>query len=195
VDSQPPAIIADATSPAEPVQSASAASLPAGELGVSTFLLSGAFTSGVVGLSGYWTRAVSEHVLLRPSIAVGEAPASAVRVTWAAARLDLCLRTPSEDPVRAAVQADLCVGSDGGFSYVASGNGPGAPATGKTLPYFDLGPSLDLRSTIGNDVAVTLRGGLGVNFARSTYVDVTGNEQQAPAVSARVELAIAWLLK
>ncbi len=164
------------------------------ELGFATFFLNGPTTSGIVGLGGYFAHQVAESIFLRPELGVGNAPASALHVTFAAARLDTCWRIPPEDPVHAAVQFDLCGGADAGFTYVASGTAA-APQQGRTLPYFDVEASADLRSTIGSDMAVTLRGGGGVNVLHASYVDSTGVERDAPPASLRFELAIAWLFR
>jgi hypothetical protein len=161
------------------------------EIGVGAILVSGATPSGVVGAAPYFAREVSPGFVLRPAISIAGTEAAQFRATWTSARVDACWRIPPEAPV----QIDLCGGAEIGFAYVASGNGPGSPPEGHTLPTFDLGPTAALRSEVGHDFAVSLRTGAGINAVRGSYVDVTGAGQQAPLVSARFELAVAWLFR
>jgi hypothetical protein len=164
---------------------------PTSEVGVGTFLVSGATASGVVGAAPFFSREVSPGFVVRPAVSIAGTEGAQFRATWTAARVDACWRVPEEAPV----QLDLCGGAEVGFAYVASGNTPGSPAEGHTLATFDLGPTAALRSEIGRDIAVSLRTGAGVNALRASYLDVSGNEQQAPIVSARFELALSWLFR
>jgi hypothetical protein len=164
---------------------------PETEVGVGTFLVSGATPSGVVGGAPFFSREVSPGVIIRPAISIAGTEAAQFRATWTAARVDACWRFPADAPV----ELDLCGGAEVGFVYVASGRQPGAPAEGRTLGTFDVGPTAALRSVIGRDFAVSLRTGAGVNAVRSSYTDVTGAEQQAPIISARFEVALSWLFR
>jgi len=80
-----------------------------------------------------------------------------------------------------------------GFSYIASGSAPGTPAAGQTVPYVDLGPSVDLRAEAGK-FAVTLRGVGGIDVARGGFTDVTGARVDMPLWSWRFELDLSWVL-
>jgi hypothetical protein len=163
------------------------------ELGVGTFLMTGGGAGGYLGVAPFLIDDVGHAVFLRPSIAVGTSVATNITSTLAAARLDTCLRLPGRYAVRGGLQLDVCGGADAGFSYIASGVAPGTPATGQTLPFVDLGPSVDLRAEAGR-VAVTLRAAGAVNVAREGFDDVTGTRVDAPMWSWRLELDFSWVL-
>jgi hypothetical protein len=163
------------------------------ELGVGTFLMSGGSAGSYVGVAPFLIDDVGQAVFLRPSVALGTSLATNLPSTWAAARLDTCLRLPGRYAVRGGLQLDICGGADVGFSYVSAGTEPGTPASGQTLPFIDLGPSVDLRAE-ANRVAVTLRGVGGVNIARQGFDDVTGTRVDVPVVSWRLELDFSWVM-
>jgi hypothetical protein len=163
------------------------------EFGVGTFMMSGGGAGGYIGITPFLMADVGQGVFLRPSVALGGSMATNVPSTWAAARLDTCMRLPGRYAVRGGLQLDLCGGADVGFSYVASGTQAGTPATGQTFPYVDVGPSVDLRAEVGK-LAVTLRAIGGIDVARSGFVDVTGTRQDASAVCWRLEVDLSWVL-
>jgi hypothetical protein len=163
------------------------------ELGVGTFMLVGGGAGGYLGVSPFLIADVGHAVFLRPSVALGVSMATNVSSTLAAARLDTCLRLPGRYVVRGGLQLDVCGGADAGVSYVSSGSLAGTPSMGQTLPYVDLGPSIDLRAEVGR-LAVTLRAVGGVNIAREGFDDVTGARVDAPLVSWRLEIAFSWVL-
>jgi hypothetical protein len=154
--------------------------------------MAGGGSGGYVGLAPFLVDDVGQAVFLRPSAAFGVSMATNLPSTLAAARLDTCMRLPGRYAVRGGLQLDLCGGADVGFSYVSSGTQPGTPATGQTLPYVDLGPSVDLRAEAGT-VAVTLRGVAGVNVARQGFDDVTGARVDMPSLSWRLEVDFSWV--
>jgi len=151
-------------------------------------------SSGVLGLSPFVTEGLSEAVFLRFSLGIGQSPQTLMRMTWAAGRIDTCLSVPGNYAERNGLRLDLCGGIDAGFTYIASGTLPEAPQDGQTLPYVDLGPSVDLRGDIGARAAVTLRGVLGINVARGQFLDATNTRVDSPIGSARVELNFSWRL-
>lgn len=183
--------------PAIAVESASSpSSAPAFgpiEVGVGSFLLSGPGTSGVVGASIFLFDEIADNLYLRPSLAAGEAPASNARSTWAAGRLDACTRVPGNYRVDQGLQLDLCGGTDVGATYFVSGTQAGEPAQGRTLPYWDLGPSLALRGELGDrGGAVWLRASAGINLVRPGFDDSQGTRQTPPLASLRLELGFSW---
>ena len=163
------------------------------ELGVGTFLMAGGGAGGYMGVAPFLIDDVGQAVFLRPSVAIGQSIATNLPSTWAAARLDTCMRLPGRYAIRGGLQLDLCGGADVGFSYIASGTQAGSPSTGQTLPYVDLGPSVDLRAEVGS-FAVTLRGLVGVNVAREGFDDVAGTHVETPLMSGRLELDFSWVL-
>jgi hypothetical protein len=162
------------------------------ELGVGTFLMIGGGAGAYFGVAPFLIDDVGQAVFLRPSVAVGKSIATDLPSTWVAARLDTCMRLPGRYATRGGLQLDLCGGADVGFSYISSGTLPGNPPTGQTLPYVDLGPSLDLRAEAGS-VAVTLRGLAGIDVARQGFDDVKGTRVDVPMWSWRLELDLAWV--
>ncbi|HXX69305.1 MAG TPA: hypothetical protein VEK07_19125 [Polyangiaceae bacterium] len=163
------------------------------EIGVGSFLLSGPGASGVVGLSVFLFDEIADNLYLRPSVAAGEAPASNAGSTWAAGRLDACTRVPGNYRVDQGLQLDLCGGTDVGLTYFASGTQTGQPAQGRTLPYWDLGPSLALRGELGDrGGAVWLRAFGGINVLRPGFEDSQGTRQTPPPASFRLELGFSW---
>jgi hypothetical protein len=181
---------AESPSPAETVDY----EMPALELGVGPFLMVGGAAGGYAGITPFVVDEITPGVFLRPSLAIGQSLATNLTSTWAAARLDTCARLPGRYASRNGIQLDLCGGPDVGFSYIASGTLPGTPLTSKTVPYVSLGPSLDLHGEVGN-LAVSLRGVIGINVAREGFVDVTGVQVDAPALSWRLELDFSWALR
>jgi len=164
------------------------------ELGVGTFLMAGGGAGGYAGVAPFLIDDVGQAVFLRPSVALGGSIATNVPSTWAAARLDTCMRLPGRYATRGGLQLDLCGGADVGFSYLSSGTVAGTPPTGQTLPYVDLGPSLDLRAEVGR-LAVTLRGVVGIDVAREGFVDATGTRVDVPLWSWRLELDVSLVLR
>jgi hypothetical protein len=168
--------------------------MPTLELGMGAFLMVGGGAGGYAGVSAFLVDEVAQGVFLRPSVAVGDSLTTNVSSTWAAARLDTCVRLPGRYASRNGIQLDLCGGPDVGFSYVAAGTLMGTPPTGKTLPYVALGPSADLHAEVGN-LAVSLRGLVGIDVARQGFVDVTGAQIDVPMWSWRLELDFSLALR
>jgi hypothetical protein len=134
---------------------------------------------------------MGQDILLRPSLAFAQSTGTALRSSWGSARLDTCLRLAGLYTTGSGIQLDLCGGLEAGLSYVASGTQSGAPATGQTLPFIALGPSVDLRAELGT-AAVTLRGVVGYDLAGEGYTDATGARLDAPPVPVRLEVGFSW---
>src|SRR5690349_15735064 len=110
------------------------------ELGIGTFLMASAGSGGVVGVSPFIFSRLSRSWRLRFSVAAAASPAGPTPTTWAATRIDLCIREPGAYPRRAGLELDVCVGSDLGFSHFGVGGDPQAPQMAQTVPYLSAGP-------------------------------------------------------
>jgi hypothetical protein len=142
-------------------------------------------------VSPFLVAEMGHDILLRPSLAFGQATGTALRSTWGGARMDTCLRVAGLYATGNGIQLDLCGGVEAGVSYVASGTESGAPSSGQTLPYVALGPSVDLRAELGT-AAVTLRGVVGYDLAGESYIDASGTQLYAPPVPVRLEVGFSW---
>ncbi len=162
------------------------------ELGIGTFFLSGGGSGSYVGVSPFLVGDLGRAVFLRPSISIGTSTATNLPSTFGAARIDTCLRLPGRYAVRGGMQLDLCGGADFGLSYVSSGTVDGSPPAGQTLPFIDLGPSIDLRAEAG-DVAITMRAVGGIDVAQQGFDDVNGTHIDASILTWRLELDLAWV--
>ncbi len=164
------------------------------EFGVGGFLHSGIAESGVAGFSPFVTDPIGDNVFLRMALEVGKAPSSGLQMLWLAGRLDACWATSGNYSSGGGMRLDLCGGADAGATLVSAGTGGDPPATEQTLLYVDVGPTVDLRAEIGEAAAVTLRFGLGLNIARDSFVDGSGDSTQPPIVALHFELDLSWLL-
>ena len=161
------------------------------ELGAGAFLLAGTVGGALLGPTAFALIEVGHGVFLRPSLALGETvtsiPTSGPRSTWTASRFDACLRLPGFYSHRQGLQLEGCAGADLGLSWLDT-------AAQQTVPYSDLGPSLDLRGELGS-LAVVLRGLFGVNVVRPSFTDAAGAQEQPPLWSGRLELAFSWSVR
>jgi len=163
------------------------------ELGVGAFLMAGAGTNALAGFSPYVTFETSHGLFFRPALLAGQtwtalAPPSHVDASWLALRFDTCLRLPGLYNEHRGIQLDLCAGPEGGVASVAASvdaNGATVSSAG-TIPYFAVGPSVDLRGELGSQLAVTLRGVGGFNIVQSS------NAPDPSPASARAEVALSW---
>jgi hypothetical protein len=160
------------------------------ELGAGVFLMTGTGGGALAGPSAFMVIEAGHGVFLRPAVAYGDSltslpPSAVTRSTWGAARFDSCLRLPGLYASRHGMQLDVCGGSDVGYTTIQ------ANAT-TTLPYFDLGPSVDLRGELGSRLSAVLRVVAGVNVLRPSFVDLSGSPEHPPVASGRLELAFSW---
>jgi hypothetical protein len=163
------------------------------EAGAGFFLMNGAGGGALVGPSAFVVVEGGHGLFLRPSVGYGWSlaslpPSDLTSSTWLAGRLDGCMRLPGLYAKHHGMQLDLCAGSEIGFSHVKG-------ATETTLPYVDVGPSLDLRGELGGQIASVLRVVSGVNLVRSSFVDLSGSTELPPLVEGRLELAFSWDLR
>jgi hypothetical protein len=160
------------------------------ELGAGMFLMTGTGGGALAGPVAFGVIEVPHGIFLRPALAFGEAmtslpPSDLKSSTWAAARVDACLRLPGLYTRRHGMQLDLCAGAEGGYTRVEA-------AVGTTLPYVDLGPSFDLRGELGGSFSAVLRMVAGVELVRQSFEDLSGSTEQPPLVTGRLELALSW---
>ena len=160
------------------------------ELGVGVFLMTGAGGGAVAGPTAFVVVEVGHGLFLRPSVAFGESltslPPSDVKAsTWAAGRFDTCIRMPGLYTRHHGMQLDLCGGTDLGMTAIDSG-------TVTTLPYWDIGPSINLRGELGSQLSAVLRVAAGLNILRESFSDNNGNREQVPLGNVRLELAFSW---
>ena len=160
------------------------------ELGAGVFLMTGTGGGALAGPSAFAVIEAGHGLFLRPSVAYGESltslpPSDVSRSTWGAARLDGCLRLPGLYASHHGMQLDVCAGTDLGYTTIEA-NGT------TTLPYFDLGPSFDLRGELGSRLSAVLRLVAGVNLVRGSFHDLSGALEQPPLAGGRLELAFSW---
>jgi hypothetical protein len=159
------------------------------EFGVAGFLMTGSGGGAMAGPSPFLYIEAGNGIFLRPSLAFGQTvtslPPSNITGTWLSTRFDTCLRLPGLYSTRAGIQFDMCGGADVGVTLLDGG---------QSFPFAALGPSLDLRGELGSNLAVALRGVLGLNLFRQNFVE-NDTPESVPAWSGRIELALSWSLR
>jgi hypothetical protein len=193
MDATPPAIVAEPDAQMRavpPIEPEGAPRSHVVDLGVASFLKSGIADGGVTGVAAFVAAGLGRDVFLRIAGAVGQRPATDRHLTWLAGRLDACAATTGNYAEGSGLRLDLCGGADVGATVVASSSA--SPA--RTLPYVDLGPSVDLRAELGPSAAFLLGVGAGVELARGSFVDATGTTFEPPLLTLDVEVAFSWTL-
>ena len=160
------------------------------ELGAGVFLMTGAGGGAIAGPTAFVVVEAGHGLFLRPAVAFGESltslPPSDVKAsTWAAGRFDTCIRMPGLYTRHHGMQLDLCGGTDVGMTAIDSGSVT-------TLPYWDLGPSINLRGELGSQLSAVLRVAAGFNVLRGSFTDNNGDREQVPIGNVRLELAFSW---
>jgi hypothetical protein len=160
------------------------------ELGAGAFLMTGTGGGALAGPTAFAVVEAGRGLFLRPAVAFGESltslpPADVKAATWAAARFDTCLRVPGLYSRHHGMQLDLCAGTDLGYTTIES-------TARATLPYLDLGPSIDLRGELGGRLSAVLRVVAGVNLLRDSFTDLSGARETPPLAEGRLELAFSW---
>jgi hypothetical protein len=164
------------------------------ELGAGTFLATGVSGGALAGPTIFAVIESGRGIFLRPALVFGGSltslPPSDVRSSmWGAARIDACLRLPGLYTRHKGMQLDLCGGTDVGVTSIESG---GTTSTTTTLPYWDLGPSVDLRGELASSLSAVLRLVAGIEVLREDYQNQQGQPEAIPLVTGRVELALSW---
>ncbi len=162
------------------------------ELGAGTFLMTGTSGGALAGPTVFAVIEAGNGVFLRPAVAFGASltslPPSDVKSSmWGAARMDACLRLPGLYTRHKGMQLDLCGGTDLGVTTVTLD-----PGGTTTLPYWALGPSIDLRGELAGNFSAVLRMVAGIEVLRETFSNQSGQPESIPLVGGRIELALSW---
>lgn len=161
------------------------------ELGAGTFLMTGTAGGALAGPTVFSVIEAGSGIFLRPALAFGASltslPPSDVNSTmWGAVRMDACLRLPGLYTRHKGMQLDLCGGTDVGVTTVTVNSGT------TTLPYWDLGPSIDLRGELASNFSAVLRMVAGIEVLREQFSNQSGQPETVPLVGGRIELALSW---
>jgi hypothetical protein len=162
------------------------------ELGAGTFLMTGTGGGALAGPTIFAVIESGAGIFLRPALAFGGSltslPPSDMRSSmWGAVRMDACLRLPGLYTRHKGMQLDLCGGTDVGVTTLTADSG-----TTTTLPYWDLGPSIDLRGELASNFSAVLRMVAGIEVLREQFQDKSGWPETVPLVGGRIELALSW---
>jgi len=170
------------------------------EVGLASYLMAGTGTGMLVGGSLFTVSEVGDGWFLRPALSLGRTfveivPTTHAFATLGAARFDACKRLPGNYLDKRGIQLDLCGGADVGFLYIdgqtASQIIPMSEPSA-TLPLFALGPSVDLRGELGNELSVLVRGVAEWNIVRTS----ADNGTVTPALLiGRTEVGLSWRLR
>jgi hypothetical protein len=144
--------------------------------------------SAIAGTHVYGVFETESGWFLRPALMLGGAlrdvsPAKEIDAWWGAARLDACRRVPGNYVERRGLQMDLCAGLEGGMIVLA---------TGETCPLLAPGASLAFRGELVGELAVELRGMVGVNVLRQTILDASNDANKPMLVFTRADLGLSW---
>jgi hypothetical protein len=161
------------------------------ELGAGLFIMNGSGGGAVAGPILFAVIESGHGIFLRPSLGFGQTlnsipPSNVKSATWGAGRFDGCLRLPGLYQKHHGMQLDVCAGADVGMAHVQASN------SSTDLPYFTVGPSIDLRGELGGNLSALIRGVMGIDVLTSSFVDNSGVTEQPPLVSGRLELAFSW---
>ncbi|HTQ45072.1 MAG TPA: hypothetical protein VMI75_20070 [Polyangiaceae bacterium] len=161
------------------------------ELGAGTFIMTGTGGGALAGPTIFAVIEAGGGLFLRPALAFGASltslPPSDVKSSmWGAARMDACLRLPGLYTRHKGMQLDLCGGTDVGVTSLTVDSGT------TTLPYWDLGPSIDLRGELASNFSAVLRMVAGIEVLREQFQDSNGFTETVPLVGGRLELALSW---
>ena len=164
------------------------------------------YMNGVLGDSGAAIGAVHAFVVvevpggwfLRPMIGTGRsikdvAIVTDTSATWAASRIDACRRMPGNYLEHRGIQMDLCGGIEAGLLHFDSG---ADPIKEQTVPLVAPGGTLGLRGELASALSAEIRGMVGVNLLRDTFLVTQYDQREAPQiVYARLELGFTWRLR
>jgi hypothetical protein len=163
------------------------------ELGAGTFIMTGTGGGALAGPTIFAVIEGGNGIFFRPALAFGGSltslPPSDVKSSmWGAGRMDACLRLPGLYTRRKGMQLDLCGGTEVGVTSLDSG-------TTTTLPYWAIGPSIDLRGELASSFSAVLRMVAGIEVLREQFTDLNGDNENVPLVTGRLELALSWDLR
>jgi hypothetical protein len=178
------------------------------ELGVTYFLMGGTGAGAVAGPSLFTVIESGHGWFLRPTLALGRSiqsltPTNDVYATWGATRFDACGRIPGLYLERRGIQLDVCGGGELGFIHFDApssvpASAPGAPPpdrSGRTTPFFALGPSIGFRGELGSDLSAMVRGVAELNVVRESFADSSGSSVDPGLFIGRLEVGLSWQLR
>jgi hypothetical protein len=169
------------------------------EAGVSWFVMGGTGAGVLVGPTLFTVLETGSGWFLRPQLAIGRT-LRAVNAnrdnfgTWGAARVDACKRIAGNYLDRRGIQLDTCAGTDLGFVTIENPSdnaGSESSKSGRSLPFFAIGPSVQLRGELGGDFAVAIGATLELNVVRE-HLQQGLYEVTPSLLVARGELAVSW---
>jgi hypothetical protein len=140
---------------------------------------SGSSGDAMVGGDIFMLIELARSFFVRPALEA--ASLIGVPATYAATRLDACLRIPGNYVEHRGLLLDACAGAE--LGALDHGTGP----THTTDAIFSIGPTIGLRGDLASDLSVEVRGLAGFNIVH------TGNEIGLLAV--RAELGFTWRLR
>jgi len=144
------------------------------EVGVGGFVMAQTAGRPFAGVTPYLYVDVGHGLFLRPAAAVGESlPQAGPGAQWFAGRIDACSRWQGLYTKGHGLELTVCGGAEGGLTHDAGA--AGAPNKG----YLAVGPGVDLRGDIVENVSAVLRGVGGAEIAPQGW-------------SGRFELALSW---
>lgn len=122
-----------------------------------------------------------------------------ISTTVGLARLDACGRVVGNYLDRRGMQLELCMGTDGGYVSYSEGSptrplASRGPATGRK-PYLSTGPGFALRGDLGSQLAVHVRGTVGLNLLRDEFIDPENTPIGPSAFATRGEVGLSWRLR
>jgi len=161
------------------------------EIGTMVYLQNGmTVAGGFGGVSPFMTVEVAPSWVLRPALAFGRSttpiPVStnaSAMMSHVGARADFCRRIPGNYTERRGIEADLCLGLEGGVIT----DDPRTDVRGNAAARLGLGPSMNLRGELGAGIALEVRALVGANLLNRPLVD----EAVAPLVFAAAELGVS----
>ncbi len=144
------------------------------ELGVGGFLMAETTGRAFAGITPYAVFDAGHGLFVRPAVAAGESlPQPGPGAQFFSGRVDACSRWQGLYTKGHGLELTVCGGAEGGAIY--DRGAPGAATKG----YLALGPGIDLRGDIAENMSAVLRGVGGVDLIPQGW-------------SGRFELALTW---
>jgi hypothetical protein len=170
------------------------------EVGLTSYAMAGTGTGMLAGGSIFTVSEVGNGWFLRPALAIGRTfveivPTTHAFATLAAVRFDACKRLPGNYLDKRGIQLDLCGGADAGFVVIDAQTASQTVATsapGATIPLLGIGPSIDLRGELGNELSVLVRGVVEWNVFSAS---ADGATVTPDLLIGRAEVGLSWRLR
>jgi hypothetical protein len=165
--------LVDASSPDRDVASTRDEARPL-DVGVGGFVMAQTAGRPYAGITPYLIVDVGHGLFLRPSAAFGESlPQAGPDAQWFAGRFDACSRWQGLYTKGHGLELTLCGGTEGGLTHDNGAAGAAEKA------YLAVGPGIDLRGDIAENMSAVLRGVGGLDVLPQGW-------------SGRFELALSW---